>query len=218
MGTITRTFANNITTSGVFKPTAFNNASFDNVTAVPEGAVEGGNMVLLSTQTASASASISFTSGIDSTYKEYMFIFNNIHPATTANFTFQVNASGQTGFNETITSSVFRAQHTESDSTASLDYKTNLDQAQGTSYQVIGEQISAGSDESCSGKLHLFDPSSDTFVKHFMTNFSGYVDGTTSHNNFTAGYINTTSAITEIDFKMSSGNIDAGTIQMFGIL
>jgi hypothetical protein len=82
MGTITRTFANNITTSGVFKPTAFNNASFDNVTAVPGGAVEGGNMVLLSTQTASASASISFTTGIDSTYKEYMFIFNNIHPQT----------------------------------------------------------------------------------------------------------------------------------------
>jgi hypothetical protein len=82
MGTITRTFANNITTSGVFKPTAFNNASFDNVTAVPEGVIEGGNMVLLSTQTASASASISFTTGIDSTYKEYMFIFNNIHPAT----------------------------------------------------------------------------------------------------------------------------------------
>jgi hypothetical protein len=84
MGTITRTFANNITTSGVFKPTAFNNASFDNVTAVPSGAVEGGNMVLLSTQTASASASISFTTGIDSTYKEYMFVFNNLHPATDA--------------------------------------------------------------------------------------------------------------------------------------
>jgi hypothetical protein len=82
MGTITRTFANNITTSGVFKPTAFNNASFDNVTAVPEGVIEGGSMVLLSTQTASSSASISFTTGIDSTYKEYMFIFNNIHPAT----------------------------------------------------------------------------------------------------------------------------------------
>jgi hypothetical protein len=177
-----------------------------------------GGLIALSTQTASSSASVSFTSGIDSTYSEYLFIFNNIHPSTTANFTFQVNASGQTGFNETITSTVFRAQHMESDSTASLDYKTNLDQAQGTSYQVIGEQISAGSDESCSGKLHLFDPSSDIFVKHFMTNFSGYVDGTTSHNNFTAGYINTTSAITEIDFKMSTGNIDAGTIQMFGVV
>ena len=193
-----------------------NNRAVKDATAVGS-TTQLGNLVFISKQTASSSASVSFTSGIDSTYKEYIFTFNNIHPSTTANFTFQVNASGQTGFNETITSSVFRAQHTESDSTASLDYKTNLDQAQGTSYQVIGEQISAGSDESCSGKLHLFDPSSDTFVKHFMTNFSGYVDGTTSHNNFTAGYINTTSTITEIDFKMSTGNIDAGTISLYGV-
>jgi len=194
-----------------------NNRAIKDATAV--GSITAlGNLIFISKQTASSSANVSFTSGIDSTYKEYIFTFNNIHPSTTANFTFQVNASGQTGFNETITSTVFRAQHTESDSTASLDYKTNLDQAQGTSYQVIGEQISAGSDESCSGKLHLFDPSSDTFVKHFMTNFSGYVDGTTSHNNFTAGYINTTSAITQIDFKMSSGNIDAGTISLFGVV
>jgi len=194
-----------------------NNRALKDATAVGT-TTQLGNLVFISKQTASSSASVSFTSGIDSTYKEYIFTFNNIHPSTTANFTFQVNASGQTGFNETITSTVFRAQHTESDSTASLDYKTNLDQAQGTSYQVIGEQISAGSDESCSGKLHLFDPSSDTFVKHFMTNFSGYVDGTTSHNNFTAGYINTTSAITQIDFKMSSGNIDAGTISLYGVV
>jgi hypothetical protein len=194
-----------------------NNRAIKDATAV--GSITAlGNLIFISKQTASSSANVSFTSGIDSTYKEYIFTFNNIHPSTTANFTFQVNASGQTGFNETITSTVFRAQHTESDSTASLDYKTNLDQAQGTSYQVIGEQISAGSDESCSGKLHLFDPSSDTFVKHFMTNFSGYVDGTTSHNNFTAGYINTTSAITQIDFKMSSGNIDAGTISLYGVV
>jgi hypothetical protein len=104
MGTITRTFANNITTSGVFKPTAFNNASFDNVTAVPGGAVEGGNMVLLSTQTASASASISFTTGIDSTYKEYMFIHNNIHPSVdNSNFSFQGSTDGGSSYGVTIT-------------------------------------------------------------------------------------------------------------------
>jgi hypothetical protein len=218
MGTITRTFANNITTSGVFKPTAFNNASFDNVTAVPSGAIEGGSMVLLSTQTASGDASISFTTGIDSTYKEYMFIFNNIHPASQSNFTFQVNASGETGFNETITSTVFRARHFESGASAAIDYITSTDQAQGTSYQAIVEQIATGNDESCSGTLHLFNPSDTTYVKHFITNLSAYMDGNTSHNYFTAGYINTTSAITEIDFKMSTGNIDDGTIQMFGIL
>jgi hypothetical protein len=121
MGTITRTFANNITTSGVFKPTAFNNASFDNVTAVPSGAVEGGNMVLLSTQTASASASISFTTGITSTYKEYMFIFNNIHPATdNAHFQFKSTDGGST-YDVIKTSTIFRSLNFEDDSLTYLD-------------------------------------------------------------------------------------------------
>jgi len=193
-----------------------NNNSLSAITAIPSS-VSGGGLNLISTQTASSSANLSFTSGINSTYKEYIFKFYNIHPSTTANFTFQVNASGQAGFNETITSTAFRAQHTESGSTASLDYKTNIDQAQGTSYQVMAEQISTGNDESCSGTLHLFEPSSTTFVKHFITNLSAYMDSATSHNYFTAGYINTTSAITEIDFKMSSGNIDSGVIKLYGI-
>jgi len=193
-----------------------NNRAVKDATAV--GSITGlGNLVFISRSTASSSASLSITSGIDSTYKEYIFVFNNIHPATTANFTFQVNASGQTGFNETMTTTAFRATHFESGASASLDYKTNIDQAQGTSYQVMAEQISTGNDESCSGTLHLFEPSSDTFVKHFMTNLSAYMDSTTSHNYFTAGYINTTSAITEIDFKMSTGNIDSGTIDMYGV-
>jgi hypothetical protein len=118
MGTITRTFANNITTSGVFKPTAFNNASFDNVTAVPSGALPaGGSMVLLSTQTASGDASISFTTGIDSTYKEYMFIFNNIHPATDGtSLQFNLSTDSGSSYNVTKTSTSFRAIHNESDS------------------------------------------------------------------------------------------------------
>ena len=222
MGTITRTFANNITTSGVFKPTAFNNASFDNVTSVPEGAGEGGNMVLLSTQTASASASISFTTGIDSTYKEYMFVFNNIHPATDgAFFTFQANASGESGFNETITSTMFRAFHIEVSDASGLGYQTSGDQAQGTSYnQIFFDGISNGSDSSGSGTLHLFNPSNTTFVKHFIANtmHMNPTGGEGAIHSFAAGYFNTTSAITEIDFKMTTGNIDAGTIQMFGIL
>ena len=114
MGTITRAFANNITTSGVFKPTAFNNASFDNVTSVPEGSVEAGNMVLLSTQTASASASICFTSGIDSTYKEYVFIFNSVHPsATNPRFTFNASTDGGSNYNVIKTSSFARINTNE---------------------------------------------------------------------------------------------------------
>jgi hypothetical protein len=222
MGTITRTFANNITTSGVFKPTAFNNASFDNVTAVPSGAVEGGGMVLLSTQTASASASISFTSGIDSTYKEYMFIFNNIHPQNDENaFHFQASTDGGSNYGVTLTSTLIRAFHNEAGTQSGLDYLTDSDLAQSTSYQpLVGRpgDLGNGADESLSGYLHLFNPSDTTFVKHFMATTQFYHTADYSINNYVAGYFNSVSALNAINFKMSSGNIDAGTIQMFGIL
>ena len=219
MGTITRTFANNITTSGVFKPTAFNNASFDNVTAVPEGVIEGGSMVLLSTQTASASSSISFTSGIDSTYKEYMFIFNNIHPATDGtSLQFNLSTDSGSNYNVTKTSSSFRAIHNESDSSTDLSYVTAHDLAQETGYQILAIPVGSDADQTASGYFHLFEPSSTTFVKHFISNFNNYSNSDYSVNDYIAGYANTTSAINAIDFKFASGNIDAGTIQMFGIL
>jgi hypothetical protein len=219
MGTITRTFANNITTSGVFKPTAFNNASFDNVTSVPGGAVEGGNMVLLSTQTASASASISFTTGIDSTYKEYMFIFNNIHPATDgANFTFNLSTDGGSSYNVTKTTTFFWSAHDEASADPVVEYRATQDLAQSTAYQEIGSSVGNDSDQQCSGTLHLFNPSSTTYVKHFISDINSYYSSDYSINAKVAGYGNTTSAINAIDFKMASGNIDAGTIQMFGIL
>ena len=214
MGTITRTFANNITTSGVFKPTAFNNASFDNVTAVPEGIIEGGNMVLLSTQTASASSSISFTSGITSTYKEYMFIFNNIHPASSGIFTFNMSTDGGSTYAVTKTSTFFYSRQNESSSPAEISYEAGYDLAQSTSYQNLTDVFGTNSDDSCSGYLHLFAPSSDTYVKQFLAT----VNNTYSIENFIAGYGNTTSAINAVDFKFSSGNTDDGTIQMFGIL
>jgi len=220
MGTITRTFANNITTSGVFKPTAFNNASFDNVTAVPSGAVEGGSMVLLSTQTASSSASISFTSGITSTYKEYMFIFNNMHPANNVDFEFNFSTDSGSNYNVTKTTSTFTAYHDEANTNTNLYYDTSDDLAQSTSYQrlSVGGGIQTGNDNSISGYLHLFEPSSNTFVKHFISNTCFVSGGDYQINSYIAGYGNTTSAINAIDFKMTSGNIDAGTIQMFGIL
>jgi hypothetical protein len=220
MGTITRTFANNITTSGVFKPTAFNNASFDNVTAVPEGALPaGGSMVLLSTQTASGDASISFTSGITSTYKEYMFIFNNIHPATDGtSLQFNLSTDSGSSYNVTKTSTSFRAIHNESDSSNDLSYITDHDLAQATGYQILAIPVGSDADQTASGYFHLFEPSSTTFVKHFISNFNNYSNSDYSVNDYIGGYGNTTSAINAIDFKFASGNIDAGTIQMFGIL
>ena len=176
-----------------------------------------GSMVFISKQTASSSATISFTSGIDSTYKEYLFTFNNMHPATdNAEFSFQGNAAGGSGYNETITSTQFEAYHTEDGSATSLAYKTARDQAQGTGFQTLSLPTHEN-DNGASGYLHLFNPSSTTFVKHFIAKAQTVNSDTYCTCNFTAGYFNTTSAIDEIQFKFSSGNIDAGTIKLYGV-
>ena len=181
-----------------------------------------GSMIFISSQTASASSSLSFTSGIDSTYDEYVFYYTNIHPATDrAKFLFQVNASGQSGFNETMTTTSFIAFHNEADGSTALGYRTGADQAQGTSYQMISEEIANDNDSGTSGEFHLFAPSSTIYVKHFYQQSSDYNDTGSgaifSNASFTAGYTNVTAAITEIDFKMDTGNIDDGTIALYGI-
>ena len=194
-----------------------NNRSVKDATAF--GSISSlGELVFISKQTASSSATISFTSGIDSTYKEYIFYFNNIHPATDyVNFQFQANASGGSGYNETITSTFFSAQNREDDSGTGLGYRTGDDQAQGTGFQTLIIQLGNGNDESGSGFLHLFNPSNTTFVKHFIARSSVLQFENRIYDNFCSGYINTTSAIDEIQFKMSSGNIDSGDILLFGL-
>jgi hypothetical protein len=217
MGTITRSFANNITTSGVLLPASLVNNSIANVTAY-NASVSTGNMVLISSQTASASASISFTTGIDSTYKEYQFYFINIHPATdNANFTFNMSTDGGSNYNVTKTTTFFRAVHDEANTVASLTYQTAEDLAQSTSFQNIADALGSGADENGAGTLTLFNPSSTVFVKHFIINSNSYGYTNSSNNNYIAGYANTTSAVNAIQFKMSSGNIDDGTILMYGI-
>jgi len=176
-----------------------------------------GISTLISTSTASNSSSIDITSGLDSTYDEYMFVCTAINPAENSrNFTFQVNAADESGFNETITSTSFRAYHYEDDSAAALGYDGDQDQAQGTAYQNLSQSNGNGSDECCAGILHLFNPSSTTYVKHFYSRFNGLHDSDVSMGDFIAGYINTTAAIDEISFKMAAGNFD-GVIQMYGI-
>ena len=172
---------------------------------------------LISTCTASNTTICAFTSGIDSTYDEYMFVFTDINPATNGSeFQFQVNADGGSGFNETMTTTFFRSAHDESDTQTFLLYDTGSDQAQGTAYQRLSTQVGNGADESCAGILHLFNPASTTYVKHFMAEVNEYQSNDYSIDQFLGGYINTTSAIDEISFKMSSGNFD-GCIQMYGI-
>jgi len=177
-----------------------------------------GSLTLISSQTASASANISFTSGIDSTYDEYIFKFINIHPATDSTFfTFNMSTDGGSNYNVTKTSSAIRAYNYEDGTSADIMYDTDADLAQSTNYQYLQRNIGNADDESFSGTLHLFNPSSTTYVKHFMSNSNYTHSASISLNYYVAGYGNTTSAVNAIDFKMASGNIDAGTILMYGV-
>jgi len=217
MGTITRSFANNITTSGVLLPASLVNNSITNVTAYNASVATGG-MKLISSQTASNSASISFTTGIDSTYKEYQFWFVDIHPRTdSVNLTFQLSTNAGSTYATTITSTAFNAIHNEADTETALDYQVDSDLAQSSSFQILTRDIGSDADQSMGGSMQLFNPSSTTYVKHFIANVNLANRADYTVNFFTAGYGNTTSAVNAVQFKMSSGNFD-GTILMFGIV
>ena len=197
-----------------------NNRSVKDVTAF--GSISSlGSLTHIATQTASSSASISFTSGIDSTYKEYIFYFVNIHGQTLReDFSFQCSTDGGSNYNTTITSTFFQLNHSEDDANANFGYLTSNDQAQGTGFQLIARDFSDDNDGSLSGILHLFNPSSTTFVKHFMSVFNAMHEspsGYYSNSDRTAGYFNTTSAINAVQFKATSGNIDSGDILLFGL-
>jgi hypothetical protein len=221
MGAIARSAANNITTSGVILPAGINDASVASITGLAQVSA-GDGITLISSQTASASASLSFTTGIDSTYRTYMFKFINMHPSTSANFSFNLSTDGGSSYNVTKTSTNFGAYHIETDTDTLLSYDTGQDLAQSTDYQKLTMGGNAGAndaDRSFSGTLTLFNPSNTTYVKHFISN-SNFMDANPDAytvNAYVGGYGNTTSAINAIDFKYSSGNIDAGTIHMYGI-
>lgn len=195
-----------------------NNNGVKNATAF--GSITGlGNLVFISKQTASSSASVSFTSGINSTYKEYIFYFNNIHPQTDEKaFQFNLSTDSGSNYNVTKTTTFFRAQHLESGSANVFEYVTGDDLAQSTAYQNVSNLCGNDNDQCVSGYLHLFQPSSDTFVKHFMSNVNScFTNSEATANLYMAGYGNTTSAVDAVDFKFSSGNIDSGEITLFGV-
>ncbi len=198
-----------------------NNRGVRSVTAF--GSLSSGSMTFIKKLTASSSATLSFVDGtsdvvLDDTYKEYLFTFKNIHPATdNQDFQFQGNASGGSGFNETMTTTHFLAQHDEADSYTSLEYSGSRDLAQSTSFATLSGGVGNDNDQNLGGYLHLFNPSSTTFVKHFISNVQISQASDYSVNSYSAGYFNTTSAIDEIQFKMASGNIDAGDICLYGI-
>jgi len=200
-----------------------NNRGVKNATAF--GSITGlGSMTFIKKLTASSSATLSFVDGtdgvvLDDTYKEYVFTFNNIHPATNnANLTFNGSSDTGSNYNVTKTTTVFRAYHAEDDSGSALGYRTSEDLAQSTNFQILNFEINNDNDSSAVGELKLFNPSSTTFVKHFLHK-GNCVQSSYNYtrNEFVAGYFNTTSVIDAVQFKMSSGNIDAGDICLYGI-
>lgn len=219
MGAIARNAANKITTGGVFTSGAITN---DSVTGITVLANASDGITLISSQTASNSASISFTSGLTSTYKAYKFVFVNINingGTSDANLQFNLSTDSGSNYNVTKTTTMFRAFHNEADDDAGIDYSTGGDLAQSTSYQIISQGLPNDADSSASGSLTLFNPSSTTYVKHFISDINGIrpLSNGSSYRILVAGYGNTTSAINAIRFQMSSGNIIAGKIYMYGI-
>ena len=180
--------------------------------------VSTADVVLLATTTASSDASISFTSDITSTYGEYIFKFYNMNPEGTSGiqFTFNGSTDGGSNYNVTKTTSWFYAYHGEDDGGGALTYHGSYDLAQSTDYAIIASVVGDGADESTSGELHLFNPSSTTYVKHFYSTAQTLNEDSYSTNAFQGGYMNTTSAINAIQFAMSSGDFD-GTIKMWGV-
>ena len=214
--------------------TKYNYNSFDLTTAASKGLAfnsdadgfttgSPGSMTLIKTLTASSSATLSFLNGSDSvvfdnTYPVYLFKYIGIHPETNAaSFTFQVDTGTNTSYNITVTSSAFLCQHDEGDSATSLAYNGAKDQAQGTSFHTLLNEVGNGGDECGSGELYIFNPSSTTFVKHWIARALSYQSDNYIQDRFFAGYFNTTTALTRVQFKMSSGDIDAGTIKLYGI-
>ena len=194
----------------------YNNNSISDITAA--AGIASGAINLITTNTISSGVtSSSFTSNIDSTYDTYMFKFINLHPATN-NIKFQYNfTTDGTNFNVSKTTTFFLAYHAEDGSASTLAYDSNSDLANGTGYQFFGNDVGNDNDQGISGTMFLFSPSNTTFAKHFMTVTSVANQADLMVNVYTGGYCNTTSAITGVDFKANSGNIDSGVIKMYGL-
>ena len=222
MGSITRGLSNNITTGGVILPAGITNASVSAVTSFANA--PAGTLTLISTQTASNSATISFTTGLDSTYDMYEFKFIDIHPINNASyFSFNLSTDAGSNYNTTKTTTFFQAFHEESEPTdiygitgGGITYDSGEDLAQSTSFQRISYAIKNDADATVVGSMQLFNPSSTTYVKHFISTTNMYWYANASFNTYVAGYGNTTSAVNAIQFKMNSGNFD-GVIKLYGV-
>ena len=198
-----------------------NNRGVRNVSTF--GSVAGGSLTFIKKLTASSDSTISFVDGssdvvLDDTYKEYLFTFINIHPATdNVHFSFNMSVDTGSNYNVAKTSTAFDSYHLEADTYSGVAYEAGVDLAQSTDFQFIQHSIGNDNDENVSGELKIFLPSSTTFVKHFISDINGTSSSGYAQDYYIAGYGNTTSAVDAIQFKFSSGNIDAGTIKLYGV-
>ena len=204
-------------------PTAGKTVGFNSSANGLEATFSGGAMTFIKKLTASSSSTLSFVDGssdvvLDNTYKEYVFMFKDIHGSgDTADLKFQTSTDTGSSYGVTVTTTDFLVYHNEAGNDAAIAYNSGHDLAQSTSFMQLSQDMGADNDQCAVGTLHLFNPSSTTFVKHYISRFNNYHDSNYSMGNFGAGYFNTTSAIDAVQFKMSSGNIDAGTITLYGI-
>ena len=199
----------------------YNNNSLSSVTSA--AGFPAGAMTLIKTLTASSSSTLSFVDGssdvvLDNTYPIYLFKFINIHGSNDdENLQFNLSVDTGSNYNVTKTTTKFDARADEADSSTALAYDTGRDLAQSTSNQNLMDRVGSDNDQSVSGELFLFNPSSTTFVKHFISQFNVNMATNKALRVFVAGYGNTTSAIDAVKFVMSAGNIDSGTIKLYGI-
>ena len=200
-----------------------NNNGVKNATAFGSAVTSLGSMTFIKKLTASSSSTLSFVDGassvvLDNTYKEYLFTFKDIHGSAQGSNYFQVNfRDGGSNYDATKTTTLFRTYHFEDDSAAAVAYEAEHDLAQSTGALKIAQGISTDNDHCTVGTLHLFNPSSTTFVKHFLSDTQTAHEDNASYRWFVAGYCNVTAAIDGVQFSMSSGNIDAGDICLYGI-
>ena len=193
-----------------------NNNSLSAITALP-AAVSGGAMTLLSTTTASSSSTVDITSGIDSTYKEYIIKYINVHPASDSQHFYVNFRDGSTAYDATKTTTFFEAEHQEDDGGTGLAYNTAADLAQATGVQRVTGNVGADNDQCCSGYLVLYDPSNTTFVKHFVMRTANLRSDDIAFDSYVAGYCNTTSAIDGVQFSFASGAVASGTFKLYGV-
>jgi hypothetical protein len=218
MGAITRAAANNFTTGGVILPAAINDASVASITSLSQVAA-GDNMTLISSATASGDSSITFTSGLDSTYKTYCFKIVNMHPsADNLEFQFSGSTNGGSSYDEnSITSNVYDAQHIETGASGIFNYQTSQDEAGTGVDQLMFTSVGNDNDQSGCSEFWLFEPSSTTYHKHFFCWNNRQNANEYTIESQVGGYFRTSSAINAIRFRFSGGNIDSGSIYLYGI-